>query len=77
MPTLEGAVKAGKPIKVVGGPLYNEPLAVAVDKSSQLDPQSLVDKLSEIIQEMHDDGTLTKLSMKWYGTDLTKAETSS
>lgn len=77
VPTLEAAMKAGKPIKVVGAPLYNEPLAVAVDKSSELDPQSLVDKLSEIIQEMHDDGTLSQLSMKWYGTDLTKAESSS
>jgi hypothetical protein len=26
---------------------------------------------------MHDDGTLTKLSMKWYGVDLTRAKTSS
>ena len=77
VPTLEAAIKAGKPIKIVGEPLYNEPLAVAVDKGSQLDPQSLVDKLSELIQEMHDDGTLTELSMKWYGTDLTKAESSS
>jgi polar amino acid transport system substrate-binding protein len=74
VPTLEAAIKAGKAIKVVGSPLYNEPLAVAVDRSSQLDPQSLVDRLSEIVEEMHEDGTLSELSMKWYGVDLTKAE---
>ena len=71
LPTLQGAIDADKPIKVVGDPLYYEPLAVAIDRKSQLDPTSLVKKVSEIVKEMHDDGTLTKLSMKWYGSDLT------
>jgi polar amino acid transport system substrate-binding protein len=71
LPTLQGAVAADKPIKVVGDPLYYEPLAVAIDRKSQLDPTSLVKKVSEIVKEMHDDGTLTKLSKKWYGADLT------
>ncbi len=42
-----------------------------MDKASSLDPTSLVQKLNEIIQQMHADGTLTALSMKWYRTDLT------
>ena len=70
LPTLNAAVDADKPIKVVGEPLYYEPLAVAIDKSSELDPTSLVDRISEIVQEMHEDGTLKELSEKWYGTDL-------
>jgi polar amino acid transport system substrate-binding protein len=73
LPTLEAAVKAETPIKVVPGDLYYEPLAVAVDRSSQLDPTSLVDRISEIVDEMHEDGTLVELSEKWYGTDLTVA----
>jgi polar amino acid transport system substrate-binding protein len=73
LPTLEAAIKAGSPIKVVPGDLYYEPLAVAVDRSSQLDPTSLVDRISEIVDEMHEDGTLVELSEKWYGTDLTVA----
>lgn len=73
LPTLEAAAEAGKPIKVVGKDLYYEPLAVAIDKSSELDPTSLVDRISEIVEEMHDDGTLVELSEKWYGTDLTVA----
>jgi polar amino acid transport system substrate-binding protein len=73
-PTLEAAVKAGTPIKVVGDPLYYEPLAIAVDRSSQLDPTSLVQRLTEIVNEMHEDGTLSELSTKWYGVDLTVAE---
>jgi len=76
-PTLEQAIKDGSKIKIVGDPVYFEPLAVAVDKESQLDPQSLVDRLSEIIEEMHDDGTLSDLSMKWYGVDLTTTESTS
>jgi polar amino acid transport system substrate-binding protein len=76
LPTLEAAEKAGSPIKIVGDPLYYEPLAVAVDRSSELDPQSLVDKISEIVQEMHEDGTLAELSQKWYGTDLSTGPSS-
>jgi polar amino acid transport system substrate-binding protein len=72
LPTLEAAAEADSPIKVVGEPLYFEPLAVAIDKSSELDPASLVERISEIIGEMHEDGTLSELSEKWYGTDLTK-----
>ncbi|MGH2659700.1 MAG: transporter substrate-binding domain-containing protein [Actinomycetota bacterium] len=72
LPTLQGAIDKGKPIKIVGDPVFYEPLAVAVDKSSDLDPTSFVDRLTEIIEEMHADGTLTELSMKWYGVDLTQ-----
>jgi polar amino acid transport system substrate-binding protein len=71
IPTLEAAIKAGKPIKLLGKPLFFEPLAAAVDKESSLDPKSFVQKVSSIITDMHKDGTLSKLSMKWYGTDLT------
>jgi polar amino acid transport system substrate-binding protein len=73
LPTLEAAIEAGSPIKVVPPDLYYEPLSVAIDRSSQLDPMSLVDRISEIISEMHDDGTMVELSEKWYGTDLTIA----
>jgi polar amino acid transport system substrate-binding protein len=73
VPTLEQAIKDGKPIKMLGQPLFFEPLAVAIDRSSTLDPTSLVKKIGDIITAMHNDGTLTRLSMKWYGTDLTMA----
>ncbi|GIV00763.1 MAG: amino acid ABC transporter substrate-binding protein [Actinomycetota bacterium] len=73
-PTLEGAIEKGEPIKIVGDPVFYEPLAVAFDKSAPLDPTGLVEAVSQIIEEMHADGTLTELSMKWYGEDLTKAE---
>ena len=70
-PTLQGAIDKGRPIKIVGEPVFYEPLAVAFDRSSELDQTSLVEAVSQIVEEMHDDGTLTELSMKWYGEDLT------
>jgi polar amino acid transport system substrate-binding protein len=73
LPTLESAVEDDTPIKVVGDPLYYEPLGVAVDKESPEDPQAFFEEVSKIIEEMHADGTLSQLSEKWYdGTDLTK-----
>ena len=75
LPTLQGAIEAGKPIKVVGDPLYYEPLAAAIDKEAPNDPKPLLDEMSRIIEEMHQDGTLSELSKKWYeGTDLTKKQ---
>ena len=75
LPTLQGAVEAGKPIKIVGEPLYYEPLAVAIDKEAPSDPKPLLNEVSGIIEEMHQDGTLSELSKKWYdGTDLTKKQ---
>ncbi len=62
--TLQGAIDAGSPIKIVGDPLFYEPLAVAFDKSA--DSQSLTDAASKIVEEMHADGTLSELSKKWY-----------
>ena len=34
--------------------------------------KGFVIKVSEIFQAMHKDGTLTKLSMKWFGFEVTK-----
>lgn len=72
VPTLEEAVKKGKEIRLLGDPVFLEPLAVAADKSSTLPVDSLVAELNRIITEMHQDGTLSELSMKWYGVDITQ-----
>jgi polar amino acid transport system substrate-binding protein len=71
-PTVEEGIKAGAPIVKVGDPVYYEALAAAMDKSATLSSQTLVDAISKAIDGMHQDGTLTKLSVKWYGIDLTK-----
>jgi polar amino acid transport system substrate-binding protein len=73
LPTINDAIKNGYPLRVVGEPAFYEPLAVATDKG---DPEFDA-KIKEIVQAMHDDGTLSKLSEKWYGTDLTRVKTGS
>ncbi|MGH2735168.1 MAG: transporter substrate-binding domain-containing protein [Actinomycetota bacterium] len=74
LPTLEGAIDKGKPLKLVGDPIFYEPLAVAIDRNAPQDPQPLVDEISAIVEEMHADGTLSELSMKWYHADLATKE---
>jgi polar amino acid transport system substrate-binding protein len=71
LPTIMDAIKQGYPLKVVGEPLFLEPLSVAIDKG---DPEFAA-KLAEIVESMHEDGTLSELSMKWYGADLTQYKT--
>jgi polar amino acid transport system substrate-binding protein len=73
--TAQGFIDAGKPVKIVGDPVFYEPLAAAIDKSSTLDPTTFAAAVDKIVGEMHEDGTLTKLSKKWYGgTDLSKTQ---
>jgi polar amino acid transport system substrate-binding protein len=71
LPTALDAIEKGYPLKIVGDPLFLEPLAVATDKG---DPEFAA-KLAEIVDAMHEDGTLSELSMKWYGADLTEPAT--
>jgi polar amino acid transport system substrate-binding protein len=69
-PTVEQAIKQNQPVVKVGAPVYFEPLAVALDKSGPNDADFLA-KLTQIVKDMHADGTLKTMSMKWYGLDLT------
>jgi polar amino acid transport system substrate-binding protein len=72
-PTGQEAIDNGRPLKQVGEPLYFEYLAPAFDRASSLDPTSLIDRVSEITRQLHEDGTLLELSQKHYGIDLTSA----
>nr|WP_198388435.1 transporter substrate-binding domain-containing protein [Rhizobium etli] len=60
------AVKAGYPFKVLGT-LFSAPGAIAMEKGDK----EFHDKVAAAVEAMREDGTLTKLSMKWFGTDLT------
>ncbi|MCL5995009.1 MAG: transporter substrate-binding domain-containing protein [Chloroflexi bacterium] len=62
-------IQKGAPIAFLGNPVYSEPLAIAIDKSSAPNAK-FVEAISKIITEMHTDGTLSKLAMKYYGYDL-------
>jgi polar amino acid transport system substrate-binding protein len=69
--TVAQAIAGDVPIVTVGDPVFYEPLAVATDKAGPAH-SALQAELDRIINEMHEDGTLTALSEKWYdGLDLT------
>ena len=72
VPTIEAAIAKGQGLRLVGDPVFLEPLAIAADKSSTLPVKSLVAELNRIISDMHSDGTLSEFSLKWYGVDFTK-----
>ncbi|MFZ5945264.1 MAG: ABC transporter substrate-binding protein [Bacillota bacterium] len=63
------AINNGKfKIELLGNPLRSEDIAVAFRQ----DDDSLREEVNKILEEMHDDGTLTKFSKKWLNTDITK-----
>lgn len=72
--TAQGYIDEGNPVKITGDPVFYEPLGVAFDKSAQPSAESLAQAADEIVGQLHEDGTLTSLSEKWYGTDLTKQQ---
>ena len=65
LPVFLEAIANGYPIKVLGQPIFYEPLSVTID----LGDAALNDSLKEIVTNMREDGTLTKISKKWYGVD--------
>lgn len=70
LPTIDNAIKNGEPLKVLGDPVYYEALAVALDKTSPQSSETLASEITRIIDEMRADGTLTRLSMQFYGVDI-------
>jgi polar amino acid transport system substrate-binding protein len=73
LPTGQGFIADGNPLKQLGDPLYFEYLAAAFDKGSSLDTAAFQARVNEIIQGMHADGTLAALSEQYYGADLVTA----
>ena len=69
--TVEQAIADGLPLINVGDPVFSEPLAVAVDRSGP-DPTDFMALIDEIVTAMHEDGTLTQLSQKSFGADMTQ-----
>ncbi len=67
LPAIQAAIKSNYPVKILGAPVFYEPLALAIDKGDE----EFTAKLAEIVASMKEDGTLKELSMKWYKTDYT------
>lgn len=70
-PTIKEAIDEGYPLKFVGTPAFYEPLVFALDKAGGA-PDKMLARLNAIIADMQDDGTLSELSVTWYGIDITR-----
>lgn len=62
----ENDISRGAPLRIVPGFLFFEPVAVAVDKG---DPE-FAKKVGDTVRDLRADGTLSKLSEKWFGVDV-------
>ena len=65
------AINKGMPLQSFGNPVFYEPLAAACDKA-RAGSKEFIKKINTIFESMHEDGTLTAFSMKWYGVDISK-----
>lgn len=68
---VDSNIEDGLDVVKVGTAAYSENLAPAIDKGGSLDNTSFVEAVDGIIKDLHADGTLSELSMKWFdGADL-------
>jgi polar amino acid transport system substrate-binding protein len=61
-------IKQGRPLRVIGQPLYRVPQSVAILPGDE----EFAALLKKTVEDMHADGTLSKLSMKWFDYDFTE-----
>jgi polar amino acid transport system substrate-binding protein len=65
--TARAAVEATHALKIVGDILYQEPNVVATEKGDA----EWNAKVAQTINQLKADGTLAKISQRWFGTDIT------
>jgi polar amino acid transport system substrate-binding protein len=71
LPTIRSAIASGLPLRVIEPPVYDDASAIALDRKSPAQSSPLLWAIDGIIHDMHRDGTLRRLSLKYYGIDLT------
>lgn len=68
IPVALAQIKAGMPLKIVGQTLYRVPQSVAIQPGDE----EFAALIKDTIEQMRSDGTLTKMSMKWFDFDVTQ-----
>ncbi len=67
-PTIEAAIAKGYPFRLLSPDAFYEPLAIAIDKGDVEFSRTL----AQAVADLRQDGTLTRLSLRWFGADLTR-----
>lgn len=65
--TAQAAIDTGSPVRIVPGFLFWEPVAVTVEMGND----AFADRIEDIVDDMMSDGTVSALSVKWFGIDMT------
>jgi polar amino acid transport system substrate-binding protein len=68
-PVGRARIEEGEPLREIPDVAFTYYPSGFVDKSSGLEVQGFVQRVNEIIQGFQADGTLKRLSMKWFGKD--------
>jgi polar amino acid transport system substrate-binding protein len=68
---IKAAIQSGVKVKLLGSPIFYEPLAIGADKSAN--SASLVKFMNRLVAKWHRDGTLSRLALKWFHYDYSKA----
>lgn len=68
-PVGRARIKEGLALRPLKAVSFSDYLAGYVDKSSGLEAAAFVKNVNEIIRDLHADGTLKRLSLKWFGQD--------
>ena len=64
------AIKEGLPLRAVGGDQYMGILSGAVDRSSDYSEAAFTTRINTIVRKLQADGTLRRLSLKYFHTDF-------
>ncbi len=70
LPTIRASIAAGLPLRAIAPPVFGDSSAIALDRNSPAYSAPLLWAIDGIIHDMHRDGFLSRLSMKYYGIDL-------
>jgi polar amino acid transport system substrate-binding protein len=68
-PVGAGAIAKGAALRMLATPAYYSNKTGYVDKQSGLDVGPFIARVNEIVAELHADGTLKRLSIKYFGKD--------
>ncbi|SEI21087.1 amino acid ABC transporter substrate-binding protein, PAAT family [Rhizobium tibeticum] len=63
--TVLQAIEAGYPLKIIQPPLYSAPCSFAVLR----DDHEFTAKIKEAVESIRKEGSLSKMTIKWYGVD--------
>lgn len=68
----EEAIRNGMPLRRLGEPVFYSYIAAAVDHKGKQNAELMVRRISEIILDLNREGLLSKLSIQYYGVDLSR-----